>query len=97
MIAPELLEQLCALVRRLRAESADFLEHQEDAQLWYNRGYANGMVLVLQSLLREDRPCGESPDDEDTLRPHRVMAWGKAYDHGEAMGKRETHEITGTS
>ncbi|WP_043108380.1 hypothetical protein [endosymbiont of unidentified scaly snail isolate Monju] len=96
-IPSELLEQLCALVRELRTGSADFLEHHEDGQHWYNRGYANGMLRALRDLLGEDCPCGEALDDEAELQPHRVMAWGKAYGHGEAMGERETHEITGNT
>ncbi len=95
-ISPELLEQLCALIRELRAGSADFLEHHENGQHWYNRGYANGMLRALRDLLGEDCPCGDVFDDEVELQPHRVMAWGKAYGHGEAMGERETHEITGS-
>ena len=94
-IPEELLEQLCRLIRRLRQESADFAEHHEDGQRWYNRGYANGMVRGLRRLLAEDRPCGQALDDEELLEGHEVMAWGRAYRHGEQVGEQETYEITG--
>ncbi len=94
-LSPELLQKLCELARRLRQENADFLEHPEDDQRWYNRGYANGMLKTLQQVLREQAPCGESPDDESELVAHQVMAWGKAYRHGEQMGLQETCEVTG--
>ena len=94
-ISRDLLQQLCHLVHKLRAESADYAEHHEDAQRWYNRGYANGMLRGLQRLLGEDAPCGQALDDEAELTGHEVMAWGKAYRHGEQVGERETYEITG--
>ncbi len=94
-IPPELLDRLCRLARRLREESADFQEHHEDGQRWYNRGYANGMLKALARLLDDPAPCGETPDDEALLQAHQVMAWGRAYRHGEEMGERETLEITG--
>ena len=95
--SPELLRKLCALVRRLREESADFIEHHEDGQRWYNRGYANGMLRALRDLLGEETPCGEGLDDPALLAGHEVMAWGRAYRHGERVGEQETHEITGST
>jgi hypothetical protein len=96
-ITPELLDQLCRLIRELREESADFAEHHDDGQRWYNRGYANGMVIGLQRLLGEQLPCGHSRDDPQLLQGHELMAWGKAYRHGERMGERETYEIGGAN
>ena len=95
-ISSELLEQLCRLIRDLRAESADFADHPEDGQRWYNRGYANGMVTGLQRLLGEAHPCGQVPDEAELMQGHELMAWGKAYRHGEEVGERETYEISGT-
>jgi hypothetical protein len=91
----ELLQQLCDLIGKLRQESDDFREQHQDAQLWYNRGYANGMVLALREVLGDDAPCGHVPDDPEWLRGHEVMAWGKAYRHGESVGRSETFEISG--
>lgn len=91
-----LLIQLINLIEQLRADSADFLENHQDAQQWYNRGYANGMVRGLQHLLGDQMPTGLRVDDEQLLKGHEVMAWGKAYRHGESVGEKEIHEITGT-
>ena len=96
-IDPDLLQRLCRLVQRLRDESADFTEHHEDGQRWYNRGYANGMLRGLQQLLGTQVPCGQLPDDEALLAGHEVMAWGKAYRHGEQVGEKETYEICGVN
>ena len=92
---PELLARLCMLARRLREENADFVDHHEDGQRWYNRGYANGMIRGLQQLLGEQTPCDLKPDDEALLQGHEVMAWGRAYLHGEQVGQKETYEIAG--
>lgn len=92
-IAPELHVQLLALVDRLRVESADFVGQPGDAQLWYTRGYANGMLKALVEL-GDTELGGRVPDDEVQLAAHQVMAWGKAYRHGEQIGHRETFEIT---
>lgn len=88
-----IIEQLVALARRLRAESADFLENPGDGQTWYNRGYAAGMLTALRELgygeaLGDD--CAEDP--EQALGPHRVMAWGQAYQHGQEKGWSDTRE-----
>lgn len=92
----ELLVQLLELIDSLRAESAAYLDEPGDQQLWYNRGYANGMVLALLRLGLADRLGPRMPDDLDALQAHLTMAWGKAYRHGERLGSDETHEITGT-
>ena len=94
-LSPDLLDQLCSLVAQLREESAGFEENHADAQLWYNRGYANGILRGLQRLLAQESPCGQALDDEFLLQGHEVMAWGKAYRHGERTGEQETYEISG--
>lgn len=93
-MSPALLEQLCRLIQDLREQSADFAEHHEDGQRWYNRGYANGMIRGLQQLLGDEAPCDHLLDDETLLAGDEVMAWGKAYRHGEQVGEKEVHEIT---
>ena len=45
-----LLSRLLDLIDRLRRETEGFLGAPGDQQLWYNRGYANGMVLALLRL-----------------------------------------------
>lgn len=91
----ELLNQLLELIDRLRDETQDFLEQAGDQQLWYNRGYANGMLLALRRLGQTDHLGQRQPDNIDELAGQLAMPWGKAYRHGEAMGSRETEEITG--
>lgn len=96
-LSQDLINQLLALVDRLRDESANFYESHEDTQQWYNRGYANGMVQGLSAIAGAEALSGRKPDEEELLQGHEVMAWGKAYRHGEQMGKKETYEITGAA
>ena len=95
-VSHELLQQLIGLIDELREGSAGFLDQAGDQQLWYDRGYANGMLLALHDLDQAGALGDRRPDDPDELGAHLAMAWGKAYRHGETMGSRETHEITGT-
>ena len=95
-LSDELLGQLLALIDRLRDETAGFLDEPGDQQVWYNRGYANGMVAALARLGAEASLGPRLPDDPAELAAHQTMPWGKAYRHGEQMGSQETFEITGT-
>lgn len=88
------VSQLIDLLQRLYAESVGFLDAPDDAQLWYNRGYANGMVRVLDEAgyrcrLREQ----VDPDPEDIIDGQERMPWGRAYTHGLEMGERECREV----
>ena len=94
---PAILERLLRLIRRLREETADFRERVDEPQLWYNRGYAQGMLQALRELGYGVRLEGIDPDPDELLQGAAVMPWGKAYRHGEQMGSRETFEITGNS
>jgi len=94
-LSEELLEQLLNLVDRLRAETTGFLEEPGDQQVWYNRGYANGMVLALRRLDCAAQLGDRRPDDVDRLSVQMAMPWGKAYRHGETVGSQEIEEITG--
>jgi hypothetical protein len=93
--ADELLDQLLDLIDRLRGETADFLERPGEQQLWYNRGYANGMVSALLRLGAARSLGARVPDDGEAIAAQQTMPWGRAYRHGEEMGSRETFEITG--
>lgn len=99
MIEPsnDLLSQLLDLIDSLRSESAEFLDTPGDQQLWYNRGYANGMVLALQAMCPGERLGSRNTDPTADIDAHAALAWGKAYRHGETTGRRETFEITGNS
>jgi hypothetical protein len=93
--ADELLDQLLDLIDRLRGETEDFLDRPGDQQLWYNRGYANGMVSALLRLGVAGSLAPRVPDDPEAIAAQLTMPWGKAYRHGEEMSSRETFEITG--
>lgn len=91
---PDILRQLLDLVARLYDETAGFTDSPGDAQLWYNRGYANGMVKALQELGQGDALVARiEPDAEDIVAGQELMAWGKAYRHGLDTGYRETFEV----
>lgn len=90
----DILEQLTALVIRLYGETEGFSDEHADGQLWYNRGYANGILKALTELGLSDSLEGQlQVDPDDLISGHETMAWGKAYLHGVDMGHRETFEI----
>lgn len=89
-----LLERLLSLVQRLYAESADYAEHPEREQLWYNRGYANGMLQALRDLGYADAIAGRIvADTADPVADCAALGWGRAYRHGEELGGQETREV----
>ncbi len=91
-----LLSKLFALIRRLYADTEDMLDNPTEQQLWYDRGYANGMVQALRKLGYGERLQGQlQPDPEDLIAGHEPLVWGKAYVHGLEVGMRETHEVLG--
>lgn len=89
-----LLQRLLRLMGRLYAETEDYFDHPEQEQLWYNRGYADGMLQALHDLgyaedIRDRVPAGLQP-----LPPgFEVLSWGRAYLHGQTLGGRETREV----
>lgn len=93
----QLLERLLGIVARLYSETDGFEQHSEDGQLWYNRGYANGMLAGLVDLGHGEaiRTAGISPDPQDMVADQALLPWGQAYSHGFEMGQRETREVLG--
>jgi hypothetical protein len=86
-----------ALVCDLYEDTEGFVERTDDAQLWYNRGYANGMIEALTQLgFRSHLEGVIEPDAADVAAGHALLPWGKAYAHGHEMGQRETHEVMGS-
>lgn len=90
----EIVQQLIGLTVRLYEESHGFLDSPDDQQLWYNRGYANGIVKALDGAgydcrLREL----VDPDPEDMIEGQEIMPWGRAYAHGLEVGERECKEV----
>jgi len=92
-----LLDRLIELARELSDGSEGYLDRQDDFQLWYNRGYANGVAAALRALGHGARvDASLEADCYDAARDQNHLPWGKAYEHGREMGLRETYEVTGT-
>ena len=88
------LERLLDLIGRLYAETEGFLENAADQQLWYNRGYANGMLEALRELGYAERLAEKlAADPVDVISGQDGLPWGRAYRHGIEIGFRETHEV----
>jgi hypothetical protein len=92
--APSVLPQLLELIIDLYEESEAFLEQTGDAQLWYNRGYANGVIDALGALGHKDAVATVvTPDGHDVIAGQELLPWGKAYRHGWDKGREETYEV----
>ena len=87
------IEQLADLVEQLYLESESYAENPSDVQLWYNRGYANGIATVLKAQGYADKIQHLNPDADDLYIGEQVMEWHKAYHHGFEMGLRESKEV----
>ncbi len=90
----QIVGRLIALAKRLRRESAEFLEQPGDSQSWYNRGYGGGILSAMRELGYSnalDDECAQ--DDAQSLAPHRIMAWGQAYAHGFEKGVEDTRDV----
>ena len=90
----ELIAQLLALMARLTEETEGYLDRQDDPQLWYNRGYANGMLKELSIHGYGEQLAGlVVADPEDYQVGQKFLPWGKAYWHGFEMGGKECREV----
>ncbi len=92
-----MLQRLLELVQQLYAETAGLVESEsDDLQLWYNRGYANGMLRELRARGHGDRLLGlVSADPADYQVGQEFLPWGKAYWHGFERGENECREVLG--
>ncbi|MCG7868637.1 MAG: hypothetical protein B6D70_07715 [gamma proteobacterium symbiont of Stewartia floridana] len=92
----DLLGRLLQLAQDLYAETAELSETESELQLWYNRGYADGMTRQIRDLGYAGQVAevlgsvAESISEEQQFLP-----WGKAYRHGFEVGERETIEVLG--
>jgi hypothetical protein len=88
-----ILQRLLRLVEELYAETDGLTESEDDLQLWYNRGYANGMLKALRAQGQEERLTGlVKADPGDYQVGQAFLPWGKAYWHGFEMGEKECRE-----
>jgi hypothetical protein len=91
-----LITRLLELAGELTEGSEGYLDRQDDPQLWYNRGYANGMLAALHRLgYGADADAAVDPDCYDAARDQAHLPWGKAYEHGREMGIGETYQVMG--
>ena len=91
-----LLQRLLPVVRRLYAETENLSPGDGDLQLWYNRGYANGMIQTFCELGYADRLRSVTRQDPPGLTDGQAfLPWGKAYRHGLEVGAKETQEAMG--
>jgi hypothetical protein len=90
-----MLERLIRIAQDLYAETGGYLDDPSDQQLWYNRGYANGILSALEELgygTAVDDAI-EARDGAQALAGQEALPWGRAYRHGFEMGLRETREV----
>lgn len=93
-----ILAHLIGLLRDLYGKTQGFLDRQDEPQLWYDRGYANGMVLALRALGHGDvLPADLAPDPDGEawarIAEQALMPWGRAHAHGLERGHKETFEV----
>jgi hypothetical protein len=91
-----LLQRLLPVVADLYKETAKLSQGDGDLQLWYNRGYADGMVKAMHQLgysAELDGTTSPAPMEVDDTAA--FLPWGKAYRHGIEMGEQETREVLG--
>ena len=87
------IEKLIELLEQLYQETEGYEQNPSDVQLWYNRGYANGVATLLCAQGYVDKMNHLNLDAEDLYRGEQVMEWHKAYHHGFEMGTREAEEV----
>jgi len=87
------IDKLADLVGQLYEESENYSENPSDVQLWYNRGYANGIVRFLNARGHTDEINHLKLDADDLYHGKQVMEWHKAYHHGFEVGLRESGEV----
>ncbi|MES9968590.1 MAG: hypothetical protein ABW092_01065 [Candidatus Thiodiazotropha sp.] len=87
-------QRLLPVVQGLYQETASLSESESELQLWYNRGYADGMVEAMRSSgFTAQLDAAGVVADRPLLSGHEFMPWGKAYRHGFEMGEKETSEV----
>ena len=96
--ADPVLPHLIRLLRGLCVETGGLLDRQDESQIWYNRGYANGRVAAIRELgygksLPGDLDCDLDPVAWDLIAQQSLTPWGRAYAHGAGKGHDETCQV----
>ncbi|MCU7932689.1 MAG: hypothetical protein KZQ90_17965 [Candidatus Thiodiazotropha sp. (ex Codakia rugifera)] len=90
----DVLQRLLQVVQNLYTETADLTEGESELQLWYNRGYADGMVSAMRALgYAQQIDAVDAPGDSALVAGQALLPWGKAYRHGFDQGEKETAEV----
>jgi hypothetical protein len=89
-----IFQRLLPVAVGLYEETAELAQGDGDLQLWYNRGYADGMAQTMRQagFSRELQAAG-LPDCLSIGQGEKFLPWGKAYGHGLEMGEGETREV----
>ncbi|MDH5184152.1 MAG: hypothetical protein OEX12_09710 [Gammaproteobacteria bacterium] len=94
----DIQNKLGEIVVRLYQETDGYQHNPSEVQLWYNRGYANGVLSVLRAQAAvQELASNITLDDADIHCDDRLMEWEKAYHHGFEMGEREAKEVLPTN
>ena len=89
----DVIDKLAGLVDRLYTETHEYRDNPSDAQLWYNRGYANGVVAYFKKNGFIEKLNHLVLDENELYKNEKIMEWHKAYHHGFEMGERESGEV----
>ena len=88
-----IIDKLIGLIEQLYQETEGYDQNPSDVQLWYNRGYANGIATWLVTQDNGDKMKHLNLDTEGLYRGEQVMEWHKAYHHGFEMGTSEAKDV----
>ncbi len=93
-MSEEIIQRLLGVVDELHAQTAALGAQESELQLWYNRGYADGMIEAMRSLGFAQRlDAAGVAVDSSIVAGQELLPWGKAYRHGFEMGEKETAEV----
>jgi hypothetical protein len=93
-MSEEIFQRLLQVVQDLYAETESLTQSDGELQLWYNRGYADGMVEAMHaSGYQLQLQAAGVVIDKTLILDQEFLPWGKAYRHGFEMGEKEAGEV----
>ncbi len=93
-MSEDIFQRLLQVIQDLYAETASLTENDSELQLWYNRGYADGMVEAMRAAgFGPQLAAAGVATDKSLISGQEFLPWGKAYRHGFEMGEKETGEV----